>query len=88
MEQLTHTYVARVWYRDTATIFNIVSFVVLVLQEGKVVDVIPERWHPMMVAVVTVLNVWIRFQSSTRPVALKQGTEVEVRSIPSSETKE
>lgn len=77
----THTYVARAWYRDTATLFNLASFLALVLQESKIVNVIPERYHPAVVAIVTVLNIWIRFQSSTRPVSLSEGSTREVHSI-------
>lgn len=79
----THIYVARAWYRDTATWFNLASFLVLVLQEANVITIVPERFHPAMIAVVTLLNLLIRFQISTRPVALTEGTPVVVASIPS-----
>jgi hypothetical protein len=82
LQGTTHSYVARVWYRDAATWFNLVSFSAIVLQEASVVTVIPEKYRPMTNMFVVVVNLWIRFQSSTRPVALSQGQTREVKSIP------
>jgi len=83
-EQLgtTHTYIARAWYRDTAVWTHIASAIVLMLQETAVRDVIPQRYHPLTIAIIAVLNIIVRFQSSTRPVAMKEGTERQVFSIP------
>ena len=78
----THTYIARAWYRDTATWFNLVSFCAVLLQETTFQQAIPERYHALMLAAITALNLWIRFQSSTRPVALSPGQPREVASIP------
>lgn len=80
-QDTTHIYVARVWYKDTATLFNIASFVYLLLQETEFTKLIPERWHGLTSAFIIAFNLWIRFQSSTRPVALTAGTTVEVHSI-------
>ena len=38
----TQTYVARAWYRDTATLFNLASFVFLVLQDDTFMKGLPD----------------------------------------------
>ena len=78
----THTYSARVWYKDTATLFNIASFLFILIQDQAFVATIPAKYHPIITEVLLVANIWIRFQSSTRPVALSQGQTVQVNSIP------
>jgi len=78
----THTYVARVWYRDTATLFNMASFLFLVLQDETFMAGFPDRWQHFASKAIVLFNLWIRFQSSTRPVALQQGATREVHAIP------
>lgn len=78
----THTYVAIAWYQDWQTWFNILSIVALVLQETSVVKIIPERFQPLSVALVTILNIVLRFKFVTRPVALTAGVTREVATIP------
>lgn len=77
----THTYMARVWYRDTATLFNIASFLFILIQDQTFVATVPAKYHPFITEIILVANIWIRFQSSTRPVALSQGQSVQVQSI-------
>jgi len=82
MQDTTHTYMARVWYRDTATLFNLASFVFLLLQDQTFLAGIPDAYRHMIDKAIVAFNLWIRFQSSTRPVALQQGQSREVHSIP------
>lgn len=78
----THTYMARVWYRDTATLFLLGSFVWFVIQDKSTVELlIPHQYHELVAKIVLIVALWIRFQSSTRPVALTAGTTREVHSI-------
>ncbi len=78
----THVYVARVWYRDTATLFNLGSFLFLLLSDQSFMAGFPDQWQHRAEKLIVMLNLWIRFQSSTRPVALQQGTPREVNAIP------
>lgn len=78
----THTYVGRVWYRDTATLFNIASFVFLVISDDTFMQGLPDSWQYASTKLIVLFNLWIRFQSSTRPVGLSQGNTREVHSIP------
>lgn len=77
----THTYVAIVWYKDWQTWFNILSVLGLLLQEKDIITVIPERYHAITTALVTAVNLILRFTITTRPVALSSGTSREVQSI-------
>lgn len=78
----THTYVARAWYRDTATLFNLASFAFLLLQDQTLMAGVPDAWRHLADKLIVAGNLWIRFQSSTRPVALTEGATREVNSIP------
>lgn len=81
----THTYVARAWYRDTAMLFNIASFVFLLLQDQTFMAGLPDAWRHLFDKLIVAFNLWIRWQSSTRPVALVAGSTREVHSIPPKE---
>ena len=76
-----HTYVARAWYRDTATLFNIASFVFLVFSDGEFLKGLPDSWQHVATKFIVLFNLWIRFQSSTRPVGLQEGSTREVHAI-------
>lgn len=78
----TQLYVARGWYRDPATLFNIASFLFLVLSDGEFMKGLPDTVQHAATKFIVLFNLWIRFQSSTRPVALSQGTPREVYTIP------
>lgn len=78
----THTYVAIAWYKDWQTWFNILSVIALLLQESSIITIIPERYHGLSTALVTAVNVILRFATSTRPVALSSGVTREVATIP------
>lgn len=78
----TQTYVARAWYRDTATLFNLASFAFLVLSDDTFMQGLPESWQHASTKLIVLFNLWIRFQSSTRPVGLSAGTTREVHMIP------
>lgn len=78
----TQTYVARAWYRDTATMFNLLTFALLVLGDETFMKGLPDSWQHLATKVILVGNLWIRFQSSTRPVALSHGATREVYTIP------
>lgn len=77
----THTYVALPWYKDWQTWFNILSIGALLLQEKDIITVIPERYHGLMTALVTAVNLILRFTITTRPVAMSSGTTREVQSL-------
>jgi hypothetical protein len=78
----THTYVSRAWYRDTATLFLIGSFLWFVVQDRAMVEMfIPHEYHDHVAKVVLLIAMFIRFKSSTRPVGWRQGDTREVRSI-------
>ncbi len=78
----THVYVARAWYRDTATWFLIGSFLWFVIQDQANIELlIPHKYHELVAKIVVLVGLWIRFQSSTRPVALHEGMTREVHSI-------
>lgn len=79
----THVYVARAWYRDTATLFLIGSFLWFVIQDQSSVEMfIPHQYHEKIAKLVLLIAMFNRWKSSTRPVALKEGTPREVHSIP------
>lgn len=79
----THTYVARAWYRDTATLFLIGSFLWFLIQDQQNVEMfIPHKYHDLVAKLVVLIGLWIRFQSSTRPVGFREGATREVHSIP------
>lgn len=82
MQDTTHTYVARAWYRDATTWLNLVGLVVLILQDRDFADVVPERYHLLVAKIVLLLTLVLRYTSATRPIALTQGEMREVRSIP------
>lgn len=82
VEGTTHTYVARAWYRDTATWVMLGSFVWFVIQDQSNVELfIPHRYHELIAKAVLLVSLYLRFQSSTRPVAMSQGSVREVKSI-------
>ena len=84
MDTLTaekQTYVARGWYRDPATMFNIASFAFLVLSDGEFMKGLPDAWQHAATKLIVLFNLWIRFQSSTRPVGLSHGSTREVNTI-------
>lgn len=78
----TQTYVARAWYRDPAVLVNLGSFVLFVLADETFMKGLPDSWQHVAIKIVLLGNLWIRFQSSTRPVGLSAGTTREVYTIP------
>lgn len=83
-----HMYVARAWYRDGATLYLIVSFLWFIIQDRANVDLfIPHQYHEMVAKIVLLGALFLRWKSSTRPVALKDGTMREVNSIAPREDK-
>lgn len=83
----THVYVARAWYRDTATLYLIGSFLWFVIQDQANVELfVPHKYHDLVAKNTLLGALFIRWQSSTRPVALKEGTPREVRTIPPRQT--
>ena len=81
-----HTYVARAWYRDTATLFNLASFAFLVLSDETFMAGLPDSWKHISTKLIVLFNLWIRFQSSTRPVAMTEGATREVHAIAPKDT--
>lgn len=78
----TQIYVARGWYRDPATLFNLASFAFLLMGDASFMAGFPDSWRHAADKIIVAFNLWIRFQSSTRPVALSQGATREVYTIP------
>lgn len=82
MQDTTHTYVARVWYRDSTTVVTIIGFVLLIVQDHDFAQIVPEKYHLLLAKVVLLLTLVLRYTSATRPVGLREGETREVRSIP------
>lgn len=80
--QESHTYVAKAAWRDSAMWLNIISFAVAALELTQVTDMVPPQHQPKILLVVALLNLFVRFFLTRRPVALEHGTPVEVVSIP------
>jgi hypothetical protein len=81
MEQ-TQTYVAKVWYLDLQTWFNLVSLAVLLLSDKDFLSLIPDNYELLVAKLVIALNLVIRYVFTVRPIAMQHGTEVEVETIP------
>lgn len=77
----THTYVARVWYKDTATLFNLFSFIMLLFGDQTFLTGLPDGLRHGLDKAIIAGNLWIRFHSSTRPVAFTEGATREVHAI-------
>jgi hypothetical protein len=79
----THTYLAKAWYKDSATWFLIGSIAYTVLQdEWFMATIIPHAWHEAASKIILTIALVIRITKTLRPVAMRDGVLVEVRSIP------
>jgi hypothetical protein len=84
----THAYIARAWYRDPETWYLIGAFLYFVVQDQANVDLLfPASWHATISKLALLVALFLRWKSSTRPVALREGTIREVYSIPPRPTK-
>lgn len=81
VQDTTHTYVARAWYRDASTLVGIVGIAALVIQDHDFQDLVPERFHTLLAKLTVALMLILRYTSATRPVAMQEGQTREVRSI-------
>lgn len=82
MQDTTHTYVARAWYRDSQTWILIGGTLLLFLQDADFQQLVPERYHTLLAKVTLIVALVLRKTSATRPIAMTQGETREVRSIP------
>jgi hypothetical protein len=79
----THTYVAKAWYKDGATWFLIGSIAFTLVQDDWFFqNVIPHAWHEWTSKAILTIALVIRITKTLRPVAMRDGVLVEVRSIP------
>lgn len=79
---VTHTYVARAWYRDSTTLVTIAGIVLLIIQDHDFAQIVPEAYHTLLAKVILGLTLILRYTSATRPIGMREGETREVRSIP------
>lgn len=78
----THTYLSRAAWKDAQTWTLVAAFIWFLVQNKEFTDMVPAGLHIWIDRVLVIGLLWQRFYTVTRPVAIFQGTPVEVRSIP------
>jgi uncharacterized membrane protein YcjF (UPF0283 family) len=84
----THTYIAKAWYKDSATLFLLASIAFQLVQDQWFVDnFIPHQYHEWIGKIILLVALVNRIALTKRPVALSDGTAVTVGSIAPKELK-
>lgn len=56
------------WYQSATIMVNLCALLVLILSETAIINIIPQTAMPYVLAVVALLNVFIRYFRTTEPI--------------------